>query len=221
MPTNSAVIADTLDIVGKAIDVEDVRTFVDPDSALWLAVGSFCPASTVPVPAEIGFSEGDGDHMPQPRWDVAVAPGTDVHLVRLEWLNEPGFGVSPHVGHRVSFSSSRLVWRRMDLPPPPYWAVVFTAQRNDRDEVGYSAMAEAMEDLAAEQPGYLGFESARGADGLGIAVSYWTDEAAIAAWKSNVAHRAAQRSGIETWYEHYDLRVARVERAYSGPRELS
>lgn len=109
----------------------------------------------------------------------------------------------------------------MALPPPPYWAVVFTAQRNDQDEVGYSAMAQAMEDLAAEQPGYLGFDSARGADGLGIAVSYWTDEAAIAAWKSNLAHLVAQRSGIETWYERYDLRVARVERAYSGPESVS
>jgi len=82
-------------------------------------------------------------------------------------------------------------------------------------------MAQAMEDLAAEQPGYLGFESARGADGFGIAVSYWKDEAAIAAWKSNMAHLAAQRSGIETWYEHYDLRVARVERAYTGPEGRS
>lgn len=82
-------------------------------------------------------------------------------------------------------------------------------------------MAQAMEDLAAEQPGYLGFDSARGADGLGIAVSYWTDEAAIAAWKSNLAHLVAQRSGIETWYERYDLRVARVERAYSGPESVS
>jgi hypothetical protein len=27
----------------------------------------------------------------------------------------------------------------------------------------------------------------------------------------------AQRLGKERWYSHYELRVAKVERAYSGP----
>ena len=39
----------------------------------------------------------------------------------------------------------------------------------------------------------------------------------IAAWKANVAHQRAQQLGKEQWYAHYELRVAKVERAYSGP----
>jgi heme-degrading monooxygenase HmoA len=101
-------------------------------------------------------------------------------------------------------------------PNPPYYAVIFTSQRTDGDN-GYDAMARAMFDLASEQPGCLGAESARGHDGLGITVAYFTDEAAIQAWKQNSQHLVAQRLGKERWYTHYELRIAKVERAYSGP----
>ena len=101
-------------------------------------------------------------------------------------------------------------------PPPPYYAVIFTSQRTDGDH-GYEAMATAMLELAQRQPGCLGAESARGPDGLGITVSYFTDEASIRAWKQEARHLVAQRLGKERWYSHYEMRVAKVERAYSGP----
>ena len=78
-------------------------------------------------------------------------------------------------------------------------------------------MAETMVELAAKQPGSSGVESTRDETGLGITVSYWQDEAAIAAWKADIQHLAAQKQGMERWYEHYELRVAKVERAYAGP----
>lgn len=102
------------------------------------------------------------------------------------------------------------------LPKPPYYAAIFTAQRRPGDE-GYDAMAEKMASLAADQPGYIGVDSTRDADGLGITISYWTDEASLKAWKEVAAHALAQELGKSRWYEHYTLRVAKVERAYSGP----
>lgn len=99
---------------------------------------------------------------------------------------------------------------------PPYYAVIFTSHRTPEDG-GYGSTADRMVELAATMPGYLGIESARGADGLGITVSYWQDEESIRHWKAEAEHREAQRRGIERWYSHYELRVARVERAYSGP----
>jgi heme-degrading monooxygenase HmoA len=102
-------------------------------------------------------------------------------------------------------------------PEPPYYAVIFTSTRTAVDE-GYGAMADRMVALASGQPGFLGVESARGPDGLGITVSYWTSEAAIAAWKAHAEHRIAQSSGNQKWYEHFETRVAKVERAYAGPR---
>ncbi|MFV0296822.1 MAG: antibiotic biosynthesis monooxygenase family protein [Hyphomicrobiaceae bacterium] len=100
-------------------------------------------------------------------------------------------------------------------PTPPYYAVIFTSRL--ADDTGYAAMAETMVALAARQPGYLGVESTRGGDGLGITVSYWQDEAALKAWKGVTEHLAAQKAGRDRWYQHYELRVARVERAYGGP----
>ena len=99
------------------------------------------------------------------------------------------------------------------LPPPPYYAVIFSSLRTAGDQ-GYEQMAARMVELAAAQPGFLGAESARGADGLGITVSYWTSEAAIAAWRAQAEHRVAQEHGRTRWYEHFEIRVARVERAH-------
>jgi heme-degrading monooxygenase HmoA len=102
-------------------------------------------------------------------------------------------------------------------PLPPYYAVIFAAQRRADEAVGgYAAMAARMVELAAQQPGYLGIESARNVDGFGITVSYWESMEAISAWKANAEHRVAQENGQRYWYAHYELRIARVERAYAG-----
>ncbi|WP_146907009.1 antibiotic biosynthesis monooxygenase family protein [Arenimonas daejeonensis] len=101
-------------------------------------------------------------------------------------------------------------------PKPPYYAVIFTNQRSDGDH-GYGATADRMVELAAQQPGYLGVESVRDASGLGITVSYWESEAAIQAWRRNAEHTLARERGRTDWYEHFELRVAKVERAYGGP----
>ena len=61
------------------------------------------------------------------------------------------------------------------LPDPPYYAVIFATQASGTDAAGYGRMAETIEDLATRQPGYLGIESTRGADGFGITVSYWAE----------------------------------------------
>lgn len=100
-------------------------------------------------------------------------------------------------------------------PAPPYYAVVFTSQRSEVDAAGYGATADRMVELAARQPGYLGVESVRGTDGLGITVSYWRDEAAILAWRRHAEHTLARERGRQQWYEHFELRVAKVERAYA------
>jgi len=100
---------------------------------------------------------------------------------------------------------------------PPYLAVIFSSQRTEGDQ-GYGAMADRMVELAKAQPGFLGVESARDANGFGITVSYWKDEAAIAAWKAHAEHAEAQRLGWERWYADFRLRVCRVDREYGMDR---
>ena len=100
----------------------------------------------------------------------------------------------------------------------PYYAVIFTNTRTSEDN-GYAATAALMERLAKEQPGYLGFESAR--DELGIAVSYWESLQAIAAWKEQLDHQLAQENGKRQWYSWYKVRVCLVEREYEFYQEDS
>lgn len=93
----------------------------------------------------------------------------------------------------------------------PYYAVIFTSHRTPGDH-GYAQMAEDMETLARQQPGFLDFESAR--EGLGITISYWESLEAIANWKAQLDHKKAQKQGIGQWYSWYKVRVCRVDREY-------
>lgn len=110
--------------------------------------------------------------------------------------------------------------------PNARFAVIFASQRpvqaagGTAAPDGYAAVAERMVELARRQPGFVAVESARGTDGYGITVSYWTDRAAIQAWKDEAEHRVAQRLGFERFYESFHLVVAELveERSFERPR---
>ncbi|MFA5966422.1 MAG: antibiotic biosynthesis monooxygenase [Sphingomonas sp.] len=92
--------------------------------------------------------------------------------------------------------------------------VIFLSERTDEDDAGYGAAAAAMATLAAAQPGYRGIDSVRGADGVGITLSYWADEASALAWKNHPEHTAIRDAGRARWYRRYEVVVADVARDY-------
>ncbi|MCT4629442.1 antibiotic biosynthesis monooxygenase [Winogradskyella sp.] len=96
-------------------------------------------------------------------------------------------------------------------PEPPYYAVIFSSVNTENVE-DYSNMAERMVELAREQNGFLGVESAR--NELGITVSYWKDLDAIKRWKENTEHTIARERGRKEWYQSFKTRIAKVERDY-------
>lgn len=98
-----------------------------------------------------------------------------------------------------------------NTPAPPYYAVIFTSLRTPGDN-GYGEMANRMVELAEQQEGFLGIESAR--EDVGITVSYWRDLESIKAWKKNSEHRGAQKKGHESWYSSFKVRISKVERDY-------
>lgn len=98
-----------------------------------------------------------------------------------------------------------------NTPKAPYYAVIFSSHRTEGDN-GYGEMADRMVELAAQQPGFLGIESAR--ENLGITVSYWESLEAIRNWKQNAEHQEAQRLGHQQWYSSFRVRIAKVEREY-------
>lgn len=99
------------------------------------------------------------------------------------------------------------------LPKPPYYAVIFTSKRTDLEKEPYQKMARYMVELAKSQDGFIDIESAR--EEIGITVSYWRDMEAIKHWKNQSEHLIAQKYGRLKWYEHYKVRIAKVEREYS------
>ena len=112
---------------------------------------------------------------------------------------------------------------RFAVPPePPYFAVIFASQRSHGGALegdDYGEISDRMAELARGRDGYLGIESARDASGFGITISYWKDEASIAGWKADFEHREAQRRGRHDFYDHFELKVARVERQKSYRRK--
>ncbi len=92
-----------------------------------------------------------------------------------------------------------------------YYAVIFTSVQTENTE-GYAEMAEKMENLAKQQPGFIAIEHAR--NEIGITVSYWQTLESIKKWKANLDHLVAQRKGKEQWYSSYKVRICKVERAY-------
>ncbi|WP_312490344.1 antibiotic biosynthesis monooxygenase [Sphingomonas sp.] len=93
-------------------------------------------------------------------------------------------------------------------------AVIFVSQRTLNDAQGYAQAAKAMDALAAQQPGYRGVDSVRGADGFGITVSWWADEASALAWRAHPEHAAIRERGRAEWYSRYEVAVAEVGRSY-------
>ncbi len=102
-------------------------------------------------------------------------------------------------------------------PKPPYYAVIFTFQRTSIDE-GYYKVANRMVDLAKEQPGFLGYESAR--EEIGITISYWKNLESIKNWKKNVEHIPAQKDGKAKLYKSYKVRICKVEKDYEFVKGL-
>lgn len=99
--------------------------------------------------------------------------------------------------------------------PTPYFAVVFTSLRTSEEGQTYADAAQRMVELARQQPGFLGVESARDEHGLGITVSYWSDETAILAWKQQADHAQVREQGRARWYQAFTTRICKVERDYS------
>lgn len=107
--------------------------------------------------------------------------------------------------------------RFANTPEPPYFAVIFTTEHRQPADAEYEATARALVRRVHEQPGFLGFEGVSEPGGFEMLVAYFADEAAIHAWRDDGKHVEAQRHGKSRWYSQYRVRVARVERSYSGP----
>ncbi len=94
------------------------------------------------------------------------------------------------------------------------YAVIFTSHRSEGEDEAYAETAKRMLSLVSQQPGFLGMDSIRGADGKGITVSCWKDRASIEAWKHHPEHAEARSQGRANWYQHFTVRICKIEKEY-------
>ncbi len=109
-----------------------------------------------------------------------------------------------------------------NTPTPPYYAVIFTSKKSQKD-LGYSKMAKELKEILSGFDGFLGAESLRRDDGFGVTISYWDSLESIKRWKNNPKHLEAQEKGKKIWYQEYKIRIAKVKREYgfeSKKREI-
>ncbi len=99
----------------------------------------------------------------------------------------------------------------------PYYATIFTTRMTSNLD-GYEETADRMAELVSAREGFLGMQSARGDDGLGITVCYWRTEEDITAWRNDLEHENAQDEGRSRWYAQYTVEVARVDRTIEFKR---
>lgn len=97
-------------------------------------------------------------------------------------------------------------------------AVLFEAQTAPAHQQRYLQLAAELKPLLADVPGFISIErfESLSTPGRLLSLSWWDSEQAIASWKQNLMHLAAQREGKESIFSEYRIRVCGVIRDYSS-----
>ncbi|MFT3729643.1 MAG: antibiotic biosynthesis monooxygenase [Terricaulis sp.] len=93
-------------------------------------------------------------------------------------------------------------------------AVIFEVEPADGD--GYLRIAGELRPLLGGIDCFISIERFQSLSTPGklVSLSFWRDEAAVAAWRNTEPHRQAQKEGREHVLRDYRLRVAAVTRDY-------
>jgi heme-degrading monooxygenase HmoA len=97
-------------------------------------------------------------------------------------------------------------------------AVIFEVWPAPGRQASYFDLAAQLKPQLERIDGFLSVERFESLTEPGkfLSLSFWRDEAAVAAWRSVEAHRAAQAAGRAGIFAGYRLRVAHVLRDYGA-----
>jgi heme-degrading monooxygenase HmoA len=95
-------------------------------------------------------------------------------------------------------------------------AVIFEVWPKDGHRDAYLDIAAALRPALETADGFISIErfASLTDDGKILSLSFWRDEAAVAAWRNHPDHRDAQAAGRNEHFADYRLRVAAVLRDY-------
>jgi heme-degrading monooxygenase HmoA len=96
-------------------------------------------------------------------------------------------------------------------------AVIFEVEPAEGRFDEYLDHAARLRGELEKVPGFVSVERFRSLSNPGklLSLSFWEDEAAVARWRTNGAHRASQRAGREGIFAGSRLRVVSVLRDYA------
>ncbi len=95
-------------------------------------------------------------------------------------------------------------------------AVIFEVWPAAGERDHYLDLAAQLRPILERIDGFVSierFQSLTEPDKL-LSLSFWRDEAAVATWRNQPAHRTTQAEGRETVFTDYRLRIAAVARDY-------
>lgn len=95
-------------------------------------------------------------------------------------------------------------------------AVMFEVWPAPGQEERYLDLAATLRPELSQIDGFLSIERFQSLSEPGklLSLSFWRDEAAVAAWRNTPAHRATQAAGRDSVFTDYRLRIATVVRDY-------
>lgn len=95
-------------------------------------------------------------------------------------------------------------------------AVIFEVWPADGRKADYLDYAARLREDLHGMDGFISIERFQSLADPGklLSLSFWRDEAAVAAWRGHAGHRAAQAAGRGGIFRDYRLRVAAVVRDY-------
>ncbi len=81
----------------------------------------------------------------------------------------------------------------------------------------YAGDAAAIAELARSMPGYVEHKIFTAEDGERVTLVTFADEACHRGWRDHPEHRAAQRRGIDRYYQTYSIQVGTTSYASAFP----
>jgi heme-degrading monooxygenase HmoA len=95
-------------------------------------------------------------------------------------------------------------------------AVIFEVWPAEGKRAAYLDIAASLKPRLAEIDGFISVERFESLTEPGklLSLSFWRDEAAVAAWRNVEQHRLAQAAGRDGIFRDYRLRIAGVIRDY-------
>ena len=96
-------------------------------------------------------------------------------------------------------------------------AVIFEVQPAAGKAAEYFEVAASLRPALEKLDGFISIERFESVTTRGkfVSISFWRDEAAVAAWRNVEGHRIAQAKGRAGIFADYRIRVASVMRDYS------